>query len=247
MGRDRGWSLVARTGLAGVLATGGRYPEAIEQLELAAAAASSEPERQSLAATGAVLMVLAGQVERAGEAAERAVEAGERLGNDQALCQGLQALAMVALAGGFIERAVSLADRAVVVAQRNEAAWANNPRLWHGTALADADRLDEADVVLQAGRREAERTGNVSRVPMYHWAIAEVRLAAGHWDDAVAEAQAGTGTDRGERHRGRRRLRPRHLRPCRLSTEGRWRGRTRRWTRPGAGWWLARSRSASSG
>ena len=68
--------------------------------------------------------------------------------------------------------------------------WAN-PRLWHGTALADADRLDEADVVLRAGRSEAERTGNLARLPLYHWAIADVRLAAGQWDDAVAEAQAG--------------------------------------------------------
>ena len=70
--------------------------------------------------------------------------------------------------------------------------WANlNPRLWHGTALADADRLGEADVVLRAGRSEAERTGNVARLALYHWAIADVRLAAGRWDDAVAEAQAG--------------------------------------------------------
>jgi hypothetical protein len=76
------------------------------------------------------------------------------------------------------------------VAQRNEAAW-TNPRLWHGTALADADRLGEADVVLRAGRSEAEQTGSVARLPLYHWAIADVRLAAGDWDDATTEAQAG--------------------------------------------------------
>ncbi len=136
-------------------------------------------------------MMLAGQVERAGAVAERTAEAAQRTGNDHALCLALQALALASLAGGFTERAVSLAERAVVVAQRNDAAWTNNPRLWHGTALADADHLDEAEVVLQAGRRHAEQTGNVSRVAMYHWAIAEARLAGGHWDDAVAEAQAG--------------------------------------------------------
>ena len=53
-------------------------------------------------------MVLAGQIDRAREAAQRAVTAGERQGNDQALSQGLQALAMVALAGGFVDRAVTL-------------------------------------------------------------------------------------------------------------------------------------------
>ena len=182
--------LVARSGLASAWAARARYPEAIEQLELAAVAAT-ERERQSMTATGAMLMMLAGQVERAGAVAERAAEAAERTGNDHALCLALQALTLVSLAGGFTERAVSLADRAVVVAQRNDAAWTNNPRLWHGTALADADHLDEAEVVLQVGRRHAEQTGNVSRVAMYHWAIAEARLAGGHWDDAVAEAQAG--------------------------------------------------------
>jgi DNA-binding CsgD family transcriptional regulator len=136
-------------------------------------------------------MVLAGQVRRAAGVAERVVEAAGRLGNDHALCLALQALALVSLADGFTDRAVTLAHRAVVVAQRHEEAWANNPRLWHGTALADADRLEEAEVALQAGRRQAEQSGNVSRVAMYHWAIAEARLGVGHWDDAVAEARAG--------------------------------------------------------
>jgi DNA-binding CsgD family transcriptional regulator len=181
--------LVVHRGFAGVLSMGGRYPEAIHHLEEAAAAAP-DPERQSLAAVGAVLMVLAGQVERARDTAQRAVEAGERMGNDQAVGSGLQALAMVALAEGYVDRAVSLAQRAVTVAQRNEAAW-TNPRLWHGTALADADRLGEADVVLRAGRSEAEQTGSVARLPLYHWAVADVRLAAGDWDDATTEAQAG--------------------------------------------------------
>jgi DNA-binding CsgD family transcriptional regulator len=137
-----------------------------------------------------VLMVLAGQIERARAAAQRVVDDGERLANDKALSQGLQALAMVALADGFVDRAVFLAQRAVSVAERSQAAWAN-PRLWHGTALADADRLGEADIVLRAGRSEAERTGSLARLPLYHWAIADVRLASGQWDDAVAEAQAG--------------------------------------------------------
>ena len=89
----------------------------------------------------------------------------------------------------------SAAQRAVTVAQRSDAAWATYtvPHLWYGTALADADRLDEAETVLQAGRWRAEQTGNLSRLALYHWAIAEARLAAGHWDDALAEAQAGLG------------------------------------------------------
>ena len=48
-------------------------------------------------------------------------------------------------------------------------------------------------MVLQAGRSRAEQTGDVARLPLYHWAIAELRLAGGQWDDALAEAQAGLG------------------------------------------------------
>ena len=47
--------------------------------------------------------------------------------------------------------------------------------------------------MLDAGRRRAERTGNISRLPLYHWAIAELRLGGGQWDDVLAEAQAGLG------------------------------------------------------
>jgi DNA-binding CsgD family transcriptional regulator len=46
---------------------------------------------------------------------------------------------------------------------------------------------------LQAGRRRAEQAGDLARLPLYQWAIAELRLAGGQWDDALAEAQAGLG------------------------------------------------------
>ena len=96
---------------------------------------------------------------------------------------------------GLVERAISFAARAVAVTQRNEAPWAYHliPHLWHGSALADADRLEEAETAFQAGRWRAEHSGTVAALPLYHWALAELRLAAGRWDDAVAEAQAGLG------------------------------------------------------
>jgi DNA-binding NarL/FixJ family response regulator len=186
--------VMVRTTLASVLSIGARYPEGIHQLEQASIAAPEE-ERQSLAAAGSVLMLLAGQVERARDRAEQAVEMGERLNNDHALCLGLQTLSMAALAEGFVDRAASMAQRAVTVAQRGDAAWANHvvPELWLGTALADSDRLGEAEVVLQAGRWRAEQTGDLARLPLYYWAIADARLSSGQWDDAVAEAQAGLG------------------------------------------------------
>jgi DNA-binding NarL/FixJ family response regulator len=186
--------VMVRTSLASVLSMGARYPEAMHQLEQASIAAN-ENDRHSLAAAGSGLMLLAGQVESARERAEQAVETGERLGDDHVLCLGLQTLAMVALADGEVDRAVAMAQRAVSVARRGDAAWANRavPDLWLGTALSDSDRLDEAEVVLQAGRRRAEQTGDLARLALYYWAIADARLGSGQWDDALAEAQAGLG------------------------------------------------------
>jgi DNA-binding CsgD family transcriptional regulator len=184
--------VMVRTGLASVLSMGARYPESIDQLRLASIAAP-EGERPSLAAASAVLMVLAGQLEDAVSAATQAVDVGERYGDDYARCVGLQALAMAMLAGGDVEGAVSFGEHAVTVVRQSEDAWSGHvvPELWLGTALADSDRLSEGEAVLQAGRYRAERSGDVARLPLYHWAIADVRLAVGQWDDAVAEVEAG--------------------------------------------------------
>jgi DNA-binding CsgD family transcriptional regulator/tetratricopeptide (TPR) repeat protein len=185
---------MVRTGLASVLALQARYPEAIDQLEHVARTAS-EQDRLSVLASESLFMVLHGQVEDARAAAQRAVDVGVRSGNDHALCFGLQTLAMLALADGFIDRAVVLAERAVNVSNRGATVGDSYgvPHLWYGTALADADRFVEAESAFQAGRARAEQTGNIARLPHFHWGIAEMRLSAGDWDDAVAEAQAGLG------------------------------------------------------
>jgi DNA-binding CsgD family transcriptional regulator len=193
-GPEREIALLTHTSLAGVLSIGARYPEAIHQIEQAVTAAS-EQQRPSLVAAESLLMVLNGQVESGREAAQRAIDAAEPLGDDRALCLGLQTLAMLALADGFVHRAVALAHRAVGVDERAAITWAGLgvPHLWYGTALADADRFADAEVAFQTGLRRSEQTGNLTRLPLYHWGIAEMRLAAGRWDDAVAEAQAGLG------------------------------------------------------
>src|SRR3954447_25268430 len=124
-GPTREVEVLVRTGLAAVLSMGARYPEGIEQLNLASIVASDR-ERESLIAAGSLLMLLAGQVENARDTAQRAVQIGERLGDDHTVCVGLQSLAMVALAEGFIDRSISLARRAATVAERGESAWASH-------------------------------------------------------------------------------------------------------------------------
>ena len=169
-----------------------RYPEGIDQLEQASIVAP-EQERHSLAAAGSLLMVLAGQIDRAREAAQRAVETGERLGDDHVLCVGLQALAMVALAEGLIDRAVSSRSGP---SPSPSAATPPGPTTsclscgWappSPTPTASA-RPRRCCTLGDAGRN---RRGNLARLPLYQWAIAELRLAGGLWDDALAEAHAG--------------------------------------------------------
>ena len=193
--------VLVHTGLAGVLSMGARYPEAIHHLEQAAVAAP-EPERESLAATGAVLMVLAGQIERARAAAERAVDAGERLGNDKALCQGLQALAMVALADGFVDRAVFLAQRAVSVAERSEAVWANpRPVAWDGPRRRRPPGRGRRRV---AGGPLGSRADRQSR-PTSALPLGDRRRALGRrpLGRRCRRGAGGAGSHRGERDRGR--------------------------------------------
>ena len=108
---------------------------------------------------------------------------------------GLTTLAVISLAEGFIGEAVVQAQRAVAITQRSDAAWANQvvPPLWHGTALADADQFGQAETAFHAGRSAPSRRATSPACPLYHSAIAELRLSAGQWDDALTEAQAGLG------------------------------------------------------
>ena len=191
-GPGRRFDAFVRTSLANVLSMQARYPEAIQELE-AAVASAPDAERLVLDATRSMLMVLAGRLEQARSTARRAVDAAERAANDHALCLGLQALALVALADGNVPEAVSSSQRATTVLERNDAEWATYlvPQLWYGTALADADQFGPAEAALRAGQRRADRSGNVSRIPLYHWALGELRVGSGQWDDAVVEAEAG--------------------------------------------------------
>ena len=238
--------VLVRTGLAGVLSMAARYPEAIDHLEQAAVAAP-EPEREFLAATGAVLMVLAGQIERARDVAQRAVAVGERLGNDKALSQGLQALAMVALADGFVDRAVSFAQRAVTVAERSEAVWANQPApvAWDGSRRRRPPRRGRRRVAGGPVGSRADR----QRRPTGSLPLGDRRRAPGGRPMGRRGRRGAGGT---RSHRGEHALRsvtswPTPFVPTSHSTEVRSTGRRRRWTRPGAVWWPARWRSASSG
>jgi DNA-binding CsgD family transcriptional regulator len=131
----------------------------------------------------------------AGAAAQaaQAATAAEIIGHDLALCHALSVQAWVAARSGRPIEAVELSRRGIDVADRSvdsEPQFAH-PRFFPGFPLCELDRLDEAEKVLQTGRRLAEDMGLVWSLPLYHSHIGVKRFLAGDWDGAVAEFEAG--------------------------------------------------------
>ncbi|MBC3842474.1 hypothetical protein GXW82_26615 [Streptacidiphilus sp. 4-A2] len=103
-----------------------------------------------------------------------------------------RAQSIAAQASGDIATAVTLAGEAVRIADEHGGAAAQlHPRLWLGAAMAAADRFTEAAAVYEYGQREAHRFGTAWSQPLWHYHRAELWLARGLVDDAVAEAEAG--------------------------------------------------------
>jgi len=132
---------------------------------------------------------LRGAATRAGPA----LEAAQRLGHDLAICHALSVQAWVATFTGRPHGAVELTQQAIAVADRSpdRAPSLAHPHVWAGMPLILLDRLDEAEDVLQTGRREAEAMGLVWSLPLYHAYLGIKRAVAGDWDGATAEFEAG--------------------------------------------------------
>lgn len=125
-------------------------------------------------------------------AADEAVRLGQLTDHQDAVVFGTSARACVALSSGQVEAALCDARHAVTIADSKGGESAQrHPRLWLAKVLVSADRFAEADAVLEMDQREAERLGTAWSQPLWHYYRAELRLAAGRLDDALADAQAG--------------------------------------------------------
>ncbi|MGQ0617698.1 MAG: ATP-binding protein [Acidimicrobiia bacterium] len=185
-----------RRALGEALWTRGLVEAAIAELEAAAAVeAVQTAEGAGALALAAHLKLFLGRVDEAEEQSRRAAEDGRRLGDDFSVCLGLQTEAIVAHARGHVPRAVSRAEAAVAAAGRSRQSRVGHlhPHLYLGLALIDADRLVDAEAVLQAGRARAEERGTVAWMPLYHWVLAVKRIIVGEWDDSLAECEVGIG------------------------------------------------------
>jgi DNA-binding CsgD family transcriptional regulator len=171
-----------------------RAPEAAREAELAAAAASaSASERVRAVAWGSLAQLYAGDLSGAVARAEAARFEAERLGDAPAWCQALGTLSLAADVRARFGEAAELATLAAGRAERDSTREAHRslPHLVLGRALADLDRLDDAEESIRRGREVCERLGARGAMPSHHFTAALCWFAAGNWDDALAEIEVG--------------------------------------------------------
>ena len=107
----------------------------------------------------------------------------------------MASLAVVAENRGHLREALQIADDAVLLADQSPG------RLGHrypvhiprGYILVALDRLGEARTTIETGRRISEERGIRWPLASYHAVRAYERFTTGHWDDAIAEIEAGAG------------------------------------------------------
>lgn len=180
-------------GLASALKHGGQDVAAVRYTERALALPSvADSVRARVLAIQAHALLNAGGLRDATVSADQAVMLARSAAEYPSMALGIAAQSIAAQSSGDISGAITLAGEAVQIADEygGEAAQLH-PRLWLGSAMAAADRFTEAAAVYEYGQREAHRFGTAWSQPLWHYHRAELWLARGLIDDAVAEAEAG--------------------------------------------------------
>ena len=183
-----------RWSLAVASAMQGKLPEALSHTQ----AAAEEPglprwRRARLLADASQWRFYTGDVDGAQTVAQRAIEEGSSCGDEVATALGYSALSRVAMERCDFALAISLGHKALstisgTLAERTETEWIH-PSFDLAGALVVADRLTEAQEMLQTGRRLRERLGSTWDLPLFTNTLAHTHLYRGEWGDAVTEAE----------------------------------------------------------
>jgi DNA-binding CsgD family transcriptional regulator len=192
-GHDPAVEGTLRLCLAQALLARGRSEDALEEADAAAAAPDlTETDRARLWAWASMGRLSLGDLDGAARLAELAGATATDPADDLAGCISLTTLATVRHFRGRFAEAAELAEAAVRLADRSPGRAAHRFHLhfYLGIFLLDLDRLEEAGRALQQGRRLSEELGAKWSLPIYQWASALARFAAGDWDDAGAECEA---------------------------------------------------------
>jgi predicted ATPase/DNA-binding CsgD family transcriptional regulator len=170
----------------------GQLEEASRQIESAMATfEGDERQRLELDVQAALIRLFSGDAKAARAAAEDALARADRLGADAVRQQAYSVIGLAAFLTGAIPRAIEATTLGLErTGPLSIAAHGFEPHFFLGTALIEADRLGEADRVLREGQRIAEELGMTWQLAQYHGQIGLQRIAAGQWDDAIAELEA---------------------------------------------------------
>ncbi|MEV4352697.1 BREX system ATP-binding domain-containing protein, partial [Actinoplanes sp. NPDC049596] len=140
-----------------------------------------------------------GALAEADESGARSDVLGRRGGEYGAAVFGLAGRSLVAFAEGRLHDSLAHARAATALAdsEGGEAAQ-RHPRIWLGAALIVLDEFDEAEQVIRAGRREADRSGSSWAEPLWHYFQTSLLYARGRLEEAAVEAESGLAV--AERH-----------------------------------------------
>jgi DNA-binding CsgD family transcriptional regulator len=170
-------------------------PAAVDEIDAALAEPGLSPtERARLTAEKAEALVHTDR-HRTGIEAARAIVLGEAAGDPVSVFLGTLNLAFCNGFDGHFDDAIVLAERAEQLARgvRAEDSRAARPEDLRMILLVWADRFEEAGRSLDALRPAVDSRG--AQVSLrYHYAKSHLELWTGHWDEAMAVAEAGLST-----------------------------------------------------
>jgi DNA-binding CsgD family transcriptional regulator len=181
-----------RLALIRALSIAGRFEDAGAEVHTAREVLDLTAEDQaSLDAEAACLQVFSGNLDGGRALAEASQARAERTRSEQVLPLVDLAFGLTDFFGGHINEAIAHMGRAVARQHTPSVAHESYaPRVFLGTALIEADQLEEAERVLLEGQK-IDDLGLAWQAAIYHDQLGLQRFAAGRWDEAVAELQAG--------------------------------------------------------
>jgi DNA-binding CsgD family transcriptional regulator/tetratricopeptide (TPR) repeat protein len=132
-----------------------------------------------------------GEVEKAGQVADRALAAAPEAGDNWATGWALHVLAVATAVQGNETAALPLFDRALTVTQSDPALTDLRLLLQLNTAvtLGNLDRYEEALAAAGQARHLADQVGTTLRLSQAHCTLAQLLFETGRWGDALAEVE----------------------------------------------------------
>ena len=172
----------------------GQADDAFRELERAdESPVLTDTDRAAAQAWASYARLALGDLNGASAAATKARSAAVSAADHLSASIAMASLALVSEFRGHLRDGLRILDEAVRLADASPGRAGHRYPLHaiRGWLLIEADRLEEARASLGVGRRICEELGIRWPLPTYQVFSAYERFAAGEWDDAIAELEAG--------------------------------------------------------